>query len=64
MIFPKQSSSLRMTLRYLYNHSSSPGMEGLLQLVIALLNSSLEKGAYKEEDLLVASLRILMSTWW
>ena len=63
MIFPKQSLSLKMTLRYLHDNLSGPGIEKLLQLAMALLNSSLEKGAHEEEDLLVTSSRILISTW-
>jgi len=63
MIFPKESLSLRMTLRCLHDNLSSSSVEKLLQLVIALLNSSLEKKAYEEGDLSVTSSRILMSTW-
>ena len=64
MIFPKKSLSLRMTLRCLHDNLSSPSVEKLLQLVIALLNSSLEKEAYEEGDLSATSSRILISTWW
>ena len=63
MIFPKESLSLRMTLRCLHDNLSSPSVEKLLQLVIALLNSSLEKEAYEEGDLSATSSRILISTW-
>ena len=62
MIFYKQSSSLRMTLRCLHNNLSGPSVKKLLQLAMTLLNSSLKKGAHKG-GLLVTSSRILMSTW-
>ena len=35
-----------MTLRYLYNSLSGPGVDELLHLKIALLNSSLENGIH------------------
>ena len=37
-------SCLRMVLRWFYNNLSGPGVEELLQLLIACLNSSLKKG--------------------
>ena len=63
IIFLKQSSSLRMTLGCLHNNLSSLGVEELLQLAMALLNSSLEKGAHEEGGLSVTLSRILMFTW-
>jgi len=63
IILLKQLSSLRMVLRWLHNSLSSPSVEELLQLVMALLNSSLENGVHKEGDLSAISLRMLMLTW-
>ena len=63
IIFPKQLSSLRMTLRCLNDNLSGSSVEELLQLVMALLNSFLEKGVHEKGDLLATSSRILMSTW-
>jgi len=63
MMFPKQSLSLRMTLMCLHDNLSGLGVGELLQLAIALLNSSLEKGAHEEGDLSATLSRILMSTW-
>ena len=63
MMMPKQSSSLRMILRWLYDNLSGPSVEKLLQLAMALLNSSLENRAYEERGLLAILSRILMSTW-
>jgi len=62
IILLRQSSSLRIILRWLYNSLSGPGVEELLQLVIALLNSTLENKAYKEDDLSTILSRILTST--
>ena len=62
MMMPKQLSSLRIILKLLHNNLSGPGVEKLLQLVMALLNSSLENEAYEEGGLLATSSRILMST--
>ena len=51
----KQTLSLSMTLRWLHDNLSGPGVEELLQLAIALLNSSLENRVHEEEGLLVTS---------
>jgi len=50
MILLRQSSSLKIILRWLHDSLSSPGVEELLQLAIALLNSTLENSAYEEDD--------------
>ena len=63
MMMPKQLLSLRMILRWLHNNLSGPSLEELLQLAMALLNSSLENRAYEKRGLSVTSSRILMSTW-
>jgi len=63
MIILKQTSSLSMTLRWLHDNLSGSGVEKLLQLVIALLNSSLENEVYEEGGLLVTLLRISTFTW-
>ena len=59
----RQSSSLRIILRWLHDNLSSPGVEKLLQLAIVLLNSSLENRAHEENDLSTISSRMLTSTW-
>jgi len=51
MMVLKQSVSLTMALRWLYDNLSGSGVEELLQLVITLLNSSLENGVYVERGL-------------
>ena len=43
MMILRQSSSLRIILRWLYDNLSGPRAEELLQLIIASLNSSFEK---------------------
>jgi len=58
MIMLKQTLSLSMTLRWLHDNLSGPGVEELLQLAIVLLNSSLENRVHEEEGLLVTSWRI------
>jgi len=64
IILFKQLMSWRMCLRWLYNNLSRPGVDELLQLVIAFLNSSLEKGAYGEDKKEVISSRTLVLTLW
>ena len=63
IILLKQSSSLRMVLRWPYDNLSGPSVEELLQLAMALLNSSLENRVHEEGNLSVTSSRMLMSTW-
>jgi len=64
MILLKQSLSLRIVLRWLHNNLSGPDVEELLQLTIALLNSSLENRVHEKDDLSATSSRMLMLTWW
>jgi len=63
MILLKQPSLLRIVLRWLHNNLSGPGVKKLLQLVMALMNSSLENGVHEEDSLSATSSRILMLTW-
>ena len=51
MMVLKQSASLTMALRWLHDNLSGHGVEELLQLVIALLNFSLENGVHAEGGL-------------
>ena len=51
-----------MILRWLHDNLSGPRVEELLQLTIALLNSSLENGAQEDDDLSMISSRMLIST--
>ena len=51
-----------MSLRWHYDNLSRPREEELLQLAIAILNSSLEKGFHGEGDIELISSRILVST--
>ena len=63
MTLTRQSSCLRMALRWHYISLSGPGNDELLHLIIAYLNSSLEKELQAEVTLHLISLRILVSTW-
>ena len=56
---------LRMDLRWFHDSLSSSGMDKLLQLLIAQLNSSLENNVQKDRDLLLilSSISILIC-WW
>ena len=56
-------SYLRMVLRWFHNSLSGPGVEELLQLSIAHLNSSLEREFQNDFSLFLISSRTLMSTW-
>jgi len=49
-------------LRWPHNNLSGPGVEELLQLAMALMNSSLENRVHEESGLSVTSSRMLMST--
>jgi len=61
MILMRHSSCLRMDLRWFYNNLSGPGIDELLQLLIAFLNSSLENSTKKDGDLSIISSRTSMS---
>ena len=63
MLF-KHSLSLRMILRWLHDNLSRPGVETLLQFVMAILNSSFENGGQGEVSLSMISSRTSTSTWW
>ena len=62
MIILRQSSSLRIILRWLHDNLSSPRVEELLQLIMACLNSSLEKAGQDNVGLSAILSRILTST--
>ena len=62
MILLRHLLLLRMILRWLHDNLSGPRVEELLQLTIALLNSSLENGAQEDDDLSMISSRMLIST--
>ena len=63
MMVLKQSASLTMTLRWLHDNLPGSGIKDLLQLVIALLNSSLENGVYVERGLSAILWRTSTLTW-
>jgi len=60
-ILMRHSSCLRMDLRWFHNNLSGPGIDELLQLLIAFLNSSLENSTQKDGDLSIISSRTSMS---
>ena len=62
IILLRHSLFLRMILRWLHDNLSGPRVEKLLQLAIALLNSSLENGIQEDDDLSTISSRMLIST--
>ena len=64
MMLLRHSSYLRMVLRWFHDSLSGPDVEELLQLSIAHLNSSLEKGFQNVFSLHSTSSRTLMLTWW
>ena len=64
MMISRHSLSLRMILRWLHDNLSGLGAEALLQLAIAILNSSLENKGQEEVGLSMISSRISTSTWW
>jgi len=61
MLF-KHNLSLNMYLWYLYNSLSKPGVDELLHLVIALVNSS-ENGSQMDVKNSTISLRISSFIW-
>ena len=64
IMISRHSLSLRMILRWLHDNLSGLGAEALLQLAIAILNSSLENKGQEEVGLSMISSRISTSTWW
>ena len=58
-----QSSLFRMDLRCLHDNLSGLGVNELLQLPNAILNSFLEKGAYVDICLFLILSRMLVLTW-
>ena len=63
IMIPRHSLSLRIILRWLHDNLSGLGTEVLLQLAIAILNSSFENKGQGKVSFLGISLRILTSTW-
>jgi len=66
MILGRHLLCFRTDLRWLHNSLSGPGVDKLLQLLIAILNSSFENGAQAMTCLFPISSKMLMSTclWW
>ena len=64
MILSKQTLSWRTILRWLHDNLSGPGVEELLQLVMAILNSSLENRAHEKDNFATILSSILGSTLW
>ena len=63
IILERHSSCLRTNLRWRQVILSGPGANKLLHLLIALLNSCMEKGSHKEVVLLSILLSTSTSTW-
>jgi len=63
MMLTRQSSYFRTDLGWFQDNLSRLGVDKLLQLLIAILNSSFENGDQLEIGLLPISSRMLMSTW-
>ena len=63
MTLAMQTSSFKMILRWLHDSLSSPGVNKLLQLPNAILNSSFKNSAQADTCLLPILSRILISTW-
>ena len=63
-MFSKYLSSLMISLRCFHEILSSPGADKLLHLLIAIMNSSLEKGFHIEYSLEVSSFNKEVSTYW
>ena len=63
MILTRQSSCLMIDFKWCQVNLSGPGKDKSLHLLIACLNSSLEKGLQWEVDLHSILLRILELTW-
>ena len=64
IMIPRHSLFLRIILRWLYDNLFGPGTKALLQLAIAILNSSFENESQGEVGLSGISSRILILTWW
>jgi len=63
MILTRHSSCLTIDFKWHQVNLSEPGANKSLHLLIAWLNSSLEKGYYCKVALRSISLRMLRSTW-
>ena len=63
MIKLRQLSSLRIIFKWLHDNLSGPGVDELLQLTKASLNSSFKKIGHGEVGLSVNLSRISISTW-
>ena len=63
LIILRHSLSLRIILRWLYDNLSGPGVEVLLQLAIAILNSFFENKGQREVSFSGISSKISTSTW-
>jgi len=63
MMLTRQSSYFRIYLRWFQDNLSRPRVDKLLQLLIAILNSSFDNGDQLEMGLLLISSRMLMLTW-
>ena len=63
MIVSRYSLSSQIILRWFHVSLSEPGVEELLQLDNANLNSSLENSSQGTMDLSSISSRIVVSTW-
>ena len=64
MIFARQSSCLMISFKWCQVSLLGPSEDKSLYLLIACLNSSLEKELQQEVDFHLILLRILVSTWW
>ena len=58
----KYMSSLTINLKFFHNILFRPNVDELLYLAIALLNSSVEKGAHSNTNLNKISFKILVLT--
>ena len=64
MIFARQSSCLMISFKWCQVSLLGPSEDKSLYLLIACLNSSLEKELQQEVDFHLILLRILVLTWW
>ena len=65
MMLLRQSSCLRMALRWYHDNLSGPGVDELLHLLITCLNSSLENGFQNIVNLsLILSRTSMLIHWW
>ena len=64
MILSRHALLLIMHLRWDHDSLSGPGVNKLLHLAMAFMNSSLENEGYSSRALLGNSSRILILTWW